>query len=136
MNLQSQDSKLFLQKVAQFAKISIERVEDLEEEILDYRKKEAAEEIKLERFSRVLNKVAQALYESDFITDELERKRFLKRAQEDPSYLGEVLIKVCNAADVVLIGSPARVAAKPKQAEYDPVAAKAFGWSTSNFLDD
>src|SRR4051812_40311670 len=143
MNLDSQDDKLFLQKVAQFAKISVsaiekldDKVDNLESQLLGYRKKEAQEDLKKVRLEGTLEKAAKALYEADFLTDDTERKKFLKRAKEEPSYLVDVLIKVCNAADVALIGSPARVASKPKTAEYDPVAARAFGWDTSNSLLD
>jgi hypothetical protein len=143
MNLDNQTDKLFLQKVAQFAKISVsalerldDKVEDLETELLGYRKKEAQEDLKKVKLEGSLEKAARALYDADFLTDETERRKFLKRAKEEPSYLVDVLIKVCNAADVALIGSPARVASKPKQAEYDPVAARAFGWSTSDGILD
>lgn len=145
MNLDSQDGKLFLQKVAQFAKISVstvdkldDKISNLEDSLLSYRKKEAQDNYKQVKLESAIEKAAKALYESDFLTDDAERRKFLKRAKEEPSYLVDVLIKVCNAADVALIGSPARVASKPKQAEYDPVAARAFGYSSSanSLIDD
>ncbi|NBQ68977.1 MAG: hypothetical protein EBU46_09160, partial [Nitrosomonadaceae bacterium] len=62
---------------------------------------------------------------------------FLKKAKEDVSYLARTLEKVCNAADIALIGKPARVANKQqKEAEYDPVMAKAFGYSANASIID
>jgi hypothetical protein len=124
-----------LQKVAQFAKISVNKVSELEDEVHELRVKTAAEDAKRARFNSALEKAARILYEADFITDDLDKRKFLKRAKEDPSYLVDVLEKVCNAADVALIGSPARVAARTKQAEYDPVYARAFGYNQSSVID-
>jgi hypothetical protein len=121
----------FLQKVAEFTKLAISEIEDLKEQIQDFRKQAAVESLRERRLNLALEKAADALYKSDFITDSYERKEFLKKAKEDPSYLARTIEKLCDAADVASIGSPARVA-KPKQAEeYDPVMARAFGISRS-----
>lgn len=143
MQIDSQDDILFLQKFANFAKVSVstlDRLEDkiasLEDSLLGYRKKEAQEDLKRIRLEATLEKAAKALYDADFITDASEKRKFLKLAKEDPAYLANIIEKICNAADVALIGSPARVASKPKKAEYDPVAARAFGWDNSNSLLD
>ena len=138
MSLSNKDTSFLLQKVAQFTKISISKIDELEDEVHALRIKEAAEESRKQKFQSAIEKAARILYEADFITDDLEKRKFLKRAKEDPSYLVDVLEKVCNAADVALIGSPARVAAKTKQAGYspdDPVARMAFGWNQSSFID-
>jgi hypothetical protein len=128
----TEDQTFFLQKVAQFTNIALNEIEALEDRVIQLRKKEAAEKHtaieKQAKLEFALEKAARALYESDFLTDDFEKRKFLKLAKEDPSYLADVLERVCKAADVSLIGIPARVAAKNKNAEYDPVAAKAFGW--------
>lgn len=130
--------KLFLQKVSQFIKIAINKIDTLEDALLDYRKKEAAEKIAEDRYDDSIKKAADALYESDFITDEYERRQFIKRAKEDPAHLARTLEKVCNAADVALVGTPARVASRKKEAEYDPVMARAFGmnYSGNSIIDE
>lgn len=132
----------FLEKIAEFTNIALGEIQDLELELHEARKKVAAEQFMLSdkkaKFSVALEKAANALYDTDFLTDDVEKKRFFKMAKEDPSYLANMLEKVCKAADVSLIGIPARVASKTnKSAEYDPVAARAFGYgSSSSLLDD
>jgi hypothetical protein len=132
-----------LQKVASFVKVAIDETEGQRLALFQFQKKEAAlkqkqtEEEKakdesLKQYSRSLDKAADALYKTDFITDEFERREFVKRAQQNPSYLASVVEKLCKAADVALIGSPARVAVKRAEDEIDPVRARAFGLSTSS----
>ena len=130
-----------LQKVGQFVKLATSEIDAQQGRIVSLRKQAAVDARRHEEFGKSLSKAAQALYDADFITDEVERKQFLKKASEDPSYLSSVIVKVCNAADVALIGSPARVAMRQKQGEeFDPVKAKAFGWdyssSAGGALDD
>ena len=122
------DLNLFLRKVAQFIKVATNELDQRREQLVEMKKTAAAENTRHERYQYSLEKAAMALYDADFITDDMERKRFLRKAAEDPSYLSSVIVKVCNAADVALIGSPARVAVKQKQGEeIDPVKARAFG---------
>lgn len=117
----------FLQSVSGFVKLAISEIDDLKSEILGFRKQAAEEVYREQKLNVAIEKAANALYKSDFITDSYERKEFLKRAKEDPSYLASTIEKLCDAADVISIGSPARVT-KPKEAEeYDPVMARAFG---------
>jgi hypothetical protein len=119
--------KIFLQKVAEFTKIALNEIESKDRLIYGFKKEAAADLIKEARYEDSLEKAADALYNLDFITDKYERREFLKKAKQDPSYLASMLIKVCDASDVASIGSPARVT-KIKQAEdYDPVMEKAFG---------
>ena len=129
-----------LTKVAQFIKLANSHIYDLEYQRVEQKKKIASELAKYDNYRQSLRKAAQALYDSDFITDELERRKFLKRAEADPAYLSSVLEKVCKAADVALIGSPARVATVVKKGEeYDPVRARAFGYDVNHpasFLED
>lgn len=128
MQLTQTDLNLFLSKVAQFVKLAIGQLETRQEQILEMKKTAAAEALRRETYQTSLEKAARALYDADFITDEVERKKFLRKAGEDPSYLSSVIVKVCNAADVALIGSTARVAVRQKQGEeFDPVKARAFG---------
>lgn len=128
MQLTQTDLNLFLSKVAQFVKLAICQLETRQEQLVEMKKTAAAEAFRRESYQTSLEKAARALYDADFITDDLERKKFLRKAAEDPSYLSSVIVKVCNAADVALIGSTARVAVRQKQGEeFDPVKARAFG---------
>lgn len=140
MPLTQNDLNLFLRKVAQFVKLAVDELDARKEQVVELRKTAAYEARRQEDYLQSLRKAASALYDADFITDEVERKRFLKKAEQDPSYLSSVIVKVCNAADVALIGSPARVAVRQKQGEeYDPVKARAFGLDytgASSTLDD
>lgn len=133
---------LLLQKVASFVKVAIDETEEQRFALYQFQKKEAALRQKLaeeelavvensRNYLRSLDKAADALYKTDFITDEFERKEFMKRAQQNPSYLASVVEKLCKAADVALIGSPARVAVRRAEDEVDPVRARAFGLSNS-----
>jgi hypothetical protein len=132
----------FLQNVASFVKLAsseIKSAEDkvaaLEEELLEFKKKEAAEAIEKQRYVAELRKLADALYDTDFL-DDFEKKNFLRKAAEDKIYVARFFGKVCEAADVAQIGKPARVAAKPKEAQYDPVMARAFGHRSESLLDE
>lgn len=121
----------FLSKIAEFTKTAIDEIEELEVQLSQLRKQAAAKAAAQQVFERSLEKAADALYQSDFITDIMERREFLKRAKEDPAYLTRMIVKLCDAADVASIGSPARVTSL-KQAEYDPVMARAFGYGSSS----
>lgn len=128
MQLTQTDLKAFLSKVAQFVKLATAQLETRQEQLVEMKKMAAAEALRRETYQTSLEKAARALYDADFITDDVERKKFLRKAAEDPSYLTSVIVKVCNAADVALIGSTARVAVRQKQGEeFDPVKARAFG---------
>ena len=141
MPLTQPEINLFLQKVGDFVKLAISELDNRQSQVLGLRKTAAVVAQKQEGYQFSLRKAAAALYDADFLTDEVERKQFLKKASEDPSYLSSVIVKVCNAADVALIGSTARVAVRQKQGEeFDPVKARAFGLDYSsnpaNILDD
>lgn len=126
----------FLQQAAMFVKLAIEVNEDLQEKLLTKVKEAAVRELDKEKYRVALTKAADALYDSDFLTDEHEKRTFLRKAAEDPVYVLRTLEKVCEAADVAQIGKPARVAARPKEAEYDPVYEAAFGYSGSRGIVD
>lgn len=129
----------FLQKIAEFTRIALSEVNRLKKEAAEAKfQKNAADQEQELKYRQAVKKVATALYNSDFdfVTGDFDQKDFIKRAMSDPSYLARKFEQVCNAADVSLIGKPARVAAvKNKQAEYDPVYARAFGLrSASDFI--
>ena len=128
----------FLTQVAQFVKLAIDTNAELEERVFLQKKEAAIKDLDKEKYRVALNKAADALYDSDFLTDEQEKRMFLRKAAEDPVYVVRTLEKVCEAADVAQIGKPARVAARPKEAEeYDPVYAAAFGYnSNKGIIDD
>lgn len=132
----------FLSKIASFTKIALDEIAELEQELSIIRKKEASAKYttleKNAKYASTLEKAAEALYDTDFLTDDVERVKFLKLAKENPTYLAETLIKVCHAADVSLLGTPARASIKMSSqfADDDPVAAKAFGYRSSSLIFD
>lgn len=131
------DNNQFLSKMAEFTNVAINEIDHLQETVLEYRKKEAADQIAEVRYSSALDKVAKALYDTDFLTDEIEKRKFIKQAKEDPAYLAKMLIKVCEAADVAQLGKTAKVASGIKEGFDDPVARRAFGYdSTNRYLVD
>jgi len=127
---------IFLTKVAEFIRLSIESNKALQDRVYTQQKQAAIKDLDKEKYKVALNKAADALYDSDFLTDETEKRTFLRKAAEDPVYVVRTLEKVCEAADVAQIGRPARVAARPKEAEYDPVMEAAFGHSSNNVIID
>ena len=133
----SQLNNQFLHNVANFVKIAVDLNEQQQDELYAMKKQAAIEEINKDKYRAALRKTAEALYNADFLTDEQEKRNFLKEAAKDPVYVARYLEKVCEAADVALIGKPARVAARPKEAEYDPVMARAFGYNQGrDIIDD
>jgi hypothetical protein len=126
----------FLSAVANFVKLAIDSTEDLQDQVLAHKKAAAIEHLNEEKYRIELHKAADSLYDSDFLTDEQEKRKFLRKAAEDKVYVVRTLQKVCEAADVAQIGKPARVAARPKQAEYDPVMAAAFGYDSNRGIMD
>lgn len=125
--------EIFLQKMANFVNIATNEISSLKSQVNEKLQKEASDNSK---YLASIKRAAQVLYDTDFITDDTERQKFMKQAAEDPSYVASVLEKVCNAADVSLIGKPARVAARSKKAEFDPVMARAFGYSYNGEVND
>jgi len=127
----------FLSKVAEFVTMAIDSNQALQERVYNQQKQATVNDLDKEKYRVALNKAADALYDSDFLTDETEKRTFLRKAAEDPVYVVRTLEKVCEAADVAQIGKPARVAARPKEAEYDPVYELAFGYnSNKGIIDD
>ena len=130
-------SNNILQLVTSFVKLAIDSNEELQDKLLAQKKAAAIADLDKEKYRYALQKAADALYDTDFLTDETEKKTFLRKAAEDPIYVVRTLEKVCEAADVAQIGRPARVAARPnKEAEYDPVMAAAFGYNSSRGIID
>ena len=116
-----------LQKFAEFINLTVAELRSLRAQVNTHLQKEANDK---QQYRQAVSKVASALYNSDldFITGDFDHQKFIKLASEDPTYLARTFEKVCNAADVSLIGRPARVAAIKKQGNYsDPVYAHAFG---------
>lgn len=127
----------FLLRAAEFIKLAIDVNDDLQDELISQKKAAAIEELNKEKYRTALHKAADALYDSDFLTDEHEKRTFLRKAAEDPVFVVRTLEKVCEAADVAQIGRPARIAARPKEAAYDPVMEAAFGiGSRRDIIDD
>lgn len=135
-----------LDKVAEFVKVAVVETRCLRDEL---QAKSSTNELLTRQlakdaqekaeYSRMLKQAADTLYETDFLTDESEKREFRKKAEKDPAYLANVLMKICKSADVALIGSPARVASSGNYGKYDPndpVARRAFGLDSSSVLDD
>lgn len=124
--------KLFLQKFAEFTKVVISELKNLRTQLDSQMSKTASHDEQLETYHNSVVKIANVLYETDFdFVLKGDRKNFIKNASANPFLLAEAFGKVCEAADVTLIGRPARVAAKQKIASYDPVYARAFGLGNS-----
>ena len=130
----------FLTQVSEFVKLAIDasalQAQQLNDQVFELKKQAAIRDLEREKYRVALVKAANVLYDTDFLTGEEEKKTFLRKAAEDPLYVLRVLEKVCEAADVAQIGKPARIAAKPKEAEYDPVMEAAFGYQSGRDLTD
>lgn len=118
--------KMFLQKFAEFTSLVIAELNYLRSQNLQ---KQASLNEGKASYKQAVVKVANALHNSDldYVTGDFDYQKFIKKASEDPTFLARTFEKVCNAADVSVMGKPARVAAIRKQAEFDPVYARAFG---------
>jgi hypothetical protein len=133
MSKKIQVNKLFLQKIAEFTNIVLDKVAELEAKVQSQLHKEAAEVEAKEKYSTALRKAARALYDADFLIDSDEQKQFLSKASEDSSYVPKMLEKVCKASEVSLIGTPARVAQSKVAVANDPVYSKAFGTKSRGY---
>lgn len=129
-------TKEALEKIENFVKVALEEISDLKEQLKEYQTKKASETVKVDKeLDSALKKAAEALYSSDFITDEDEKALFVKKAREDSKYLAKIVERVCNASDVAFMGKVATV--KSAGVSDDPVMRKAFGYDGSyNLLDD
>jgi hypothetical protein len=129
-------TKEALLKIQEFVKVALHEIKDLKEQLNLVQEKRASEQIKKDKeLDNVLRKAAEAMYNSDFITDEDEKAIFVKRAKEDVKYLASVVERVCNAADVSYMGKVASV--KSSNESDDPVMRRAFGYSgTYSLLDE
>ena len=129
----------FLNQVTQFIKLALDNSDELQEELFEYKKQAAAEELNKEKYRLALQKAADALYDTDFITDDVEKRTFLRKAAEDPIYVVRTLEKVAEQADVAQIGRPAKLKARSKEAEMeenDPVYQAAFGVAYNSGIID
>ncbi len=129
-------NKEFLNQVELFVKVAMDEISALRAELSELEEKKAEEtEERLEEIEHSLKKAATALYDSDFISDEYDKRKFVKKAKEDPMYLATVIEKICQAADVSTFGSVANV--KTAGDNTDPVMRKAFGYDSNyNLLDE
>ena len=126
----------FLNLVESFVKLAIDNTQDLQEQIYTQKKQATVNELDREKYRLALEKAADVMYDCDFISDENEKRNFLRKAAEDPIYLVRTLEKVCEAADVAQIGKPAKVASRNKEAVNDPVYQAAFGIDSSHGIVD
>lgn len=125
--------KILLQKFAEFTKLVMSELKDLKLQLSEQMKKEASQNDQQQAYHESVVKIADSLEASDFdFIISGDRKKFIKKAASNPQVLAAAFEKVCEAADVSLIGRPARVAANKKIANTDPVYARAFGFSNSS----
>ena len=130
-------NKEITSKFEEFVKTALEEIADLKQQLASLNEKEAAEkEERDEEFEHALKKAASSLYDSDFINDEYDKRRFIKKAKEDNKYLAEVIQKICQASDVSAFGSVANIKTAGDLQD-DPVMRKAFGYDVNyNLLDE
>jgi hypothetical protein len=127
-------TKEALNKIEQFVKVALTEISELRQQLVDQQTKQAADNAaKNKEIDTALKKAAEAMYNSDFITDEDEKALFMKKAT-DVKYLATVVERVCNAADVAYMGKVATV--KSAGQTDDPVMRRAFGYSNSYSLLD
>lgn len=128
-------NKQALNKIENFVKVALAEITELKQQLHSNQEKQAAEVVKKgQDFDRALKKAAEAMYSSDFITDEDEKALFVKRAKADDKYLAGVVERVCNAADVAFMGKSASV--KSAGDTSDPVMRRAFGYDANYSLLD
>lgn len=122
-------------KVEEFVKVALAEIKELKQQLHSYHEKEAAEKVRKDQETEVaLKKAADALYNSDFITDSDEKEAFLKKAKEDVGYLAKIVERVCTASDVAYMGKVATV--KAAGGAEDPVMRRAFGYDDNYSLLD
>lgn len=130
-------NKEIVTKFEDFVKTALAEIGDLKQQLTNLNEKTAnALELRNEEFEHSLKQAATALYDSDFINDEYDKRRFIKKAKEDHKYLAEVIQKICQASDVAAFGSVASVKTAGDVSD-DPVMRKAFGYDVNyNLLDE
>lgn len=125
--------KALLQKFAEFTKLVLSELKSLRVKVAS---QQDDAEFADSQYTEAVTKVANALYDADldFVTENFDRKQFIKKALDDKTYVARTLEKVCKAADVSTVGKLARVKAvdNSKIAFYDPVYAAAFGHTRNN----
>ena len=126
----------FLTKVAEFISLAIENNKAMKTKIMEQQKQAVVKDLDAEKRSLEIQKAADALYDSDYLTSEAEKKLFLRKAAEDQIYVIRMLVKMAEANDVAQLGRPAKVSARDKSADFDPVYEAAFGRPSSNIVDD
>jgi DNA repair exonuclease SbcCD ATPase subunit len=124
-------------QIEEFVKKAMEEISYLRSQLAEANEKKAAEqEERDEELSHAVKQAAAALYDSDFINDEYDKRRFVKKATQDPKYLATVIQKICQAADVSTFGEVANVKTAGDLTD-DPVMRKAFGYDANyNLLDE
>jgi hypothetical protein len=130
-------NKEMTSKFEEFVKIALAEIDELKQQLKGVNEKIASDkEVRDEEFEQALKQAAAALYDSDFINDEYDKRKFVKKAKENHKYLAEVIQKVCQAADVSTFGSVASVKTAGDVSN-DPVMRRAFGYDVNyNLLDE
>jgi hypothetical protein len=126
-------TKQALHKIENFVKVALSEISELQQKVTELQTKKAEEQTYSDKaLDEALKKAAEAMYSSDFINDEDEKRAFVKKAKEDSLYLAKVVERVCNAADVAYMGKSASI--KASTPSEDPVMRRAFGYGDSYVL--
>jgi hypothetical protein len=120
-------NKELLQKVAEFNNLALVKISSLEEEVAELKKQAEAKQVDQDKLDNAVKIAADALYDSDFITDRFAYKDFVKKASSNPSYLAKALSQVCASKDVLGCGVPSSATVKSADAnDFDPIYNRAF----------
>ena len=116
---------ILLNKMAEYITLNNIERNELSEKMASVLEKEAQLIQEIETFKVSITKIADVLFQEDFLTGDTEKDRFVKRAQEDKDYLASFVKRVCKSASVSVMGSPARVAVKNASESTDPIMRRA-----------
>lgn len=131
-------NKEILEKVAHFNELVFQEISSLQNKLSVLEKAAEEQEYKKDCFELAVKKAADALYESDFLTDKFEHRDFVKKATNDPGCLVKMIQRICEHRDVLSLGKTSSVRASNPE-EFDPIMARAFhGYynRSSVLLDD
>lgn len=120
-------NKSFLQKVAQFTKIAVERIHELEVSLQAQMSKEAAEKQAHDEYMGHVKTAAKALYDYDYFLDSEEQRDFISKAAEDQNHVAKTIIKLCKSAEVNSLGHTSNYSIQKVSSFNDPVYQAAFG---------
>lgn len=132
-------NKEILNKTAEYVKQAVSEVSSLRSENhqLQYQVKQA-QEVR-EQFDSsmesMIKKIADTLYDTDFITDKYAYQDFIKKANQNPQYLANIFTRVCDSKDVGTMGMSSNVKVASHD-DSDPIYNRSFGLQYNSDLID